>query len=72
MVQQRIPGLNGHCGGRRFVLTLATGMIFGFFSACLLITATKDVPHILNWMPGRSSLRDPHHYSELDNEVIYL
>ncbi|XP_057321015.1 glycoprotein-N-acetylgalactosamine 3-beta-galactosyltransferase 1-like [Microplitis mediator] len=69
MVQQRIPGLNSHCGGRRFVLTLATGMIFGFFSACLLITATKDVPHMLSWMPGRSSLRDPHHYSELDNEL---
>ncbi|KAK0174876.1 hypothetical protein PV327_010594 [Microctonus hyperodae] len=44
-------------------------MICGFLSACLLISATKDVPHILNWMPSSPSIsKDPHHYTELDAE----
>jgi hypothetical protein len=45
-------------------------MIFGFLSACLLITSTRDVPHMFNWIPANSVLsRDPHHYSELESEV---
>lgn len=62
--------LLGGRSGRRFILTLAAGMVFGFLSACLLITTTRDVPHMFNWMPGNSRLsRDPHHYSELETEV---
>lgn len=60
----------GGRSGRRFILTLATGMVFGFLSACLLITSTRDVPHMFSWIPGNSGLsRDPHHYSELESEV---
>lgn len=50
-------------------------MVFGFLSACLLITSTRDVPHMFSWVPGSSSFsRDPHHYSELESEVhnIYI
>lgn len=60
----------GGRSGRRFILTLAAGMVFGFLSACLLITSTRDVPHMFSWVPGNSGLsRDPHHYSELESEV---
>ncbi|KYN20870.1 Glycoprotein-N-acetylgalactosamine 3-beta-galactosyltransferase 1 [Trachymyrmex cornetzi] len=56
--------------GRRFILTLVAGTVFGFLSACLLITSTRDVPHMFSWVPGSSGLsRDPHHYSELESEV---
>lgn len=62
--------LQGARGGKRFILTLSAGMICGFLSACLLISATKDVPHILNWMSSSPSIsKDPHHYTELDAEV---
>jgi len=51
-------------------LTLVAGTVFGFLSACLLITSTRDVPHMFSWVPGGSGLsRDPHHYSELESEV---
>ena len=62
--------VKGGRGGRRFVLTLAIGMVFGFLSACLLITATRDMPRMLNWLPGSAILtKDPHHYSEIEAEV---
>ncbi|KAJ8687130.1 hypothetical protein QAD02_022924 [Eretmocerus hayati] len=54
---------------RRLVLTLAAGVICGFLSACLLITATKDMPHVLYWFPSGGSYNDPHHYSQLEREV---
>lgn len=52
------------------MVTLAVGMIFGFLSACLLITATRDVPRMFNWFSGLAvGSRDPHHYSDLEPEV---
>ncbi|XP_011066529.1 PREDICTED: glycoprotein-N-acetylgalactosamine 3-beta-galactosyltransferase 1-like isoform X1 [Acromyrmex echinatior] len=74
MVQQRLPSFDvvhtGGRSGRRFILTLVAGTVFGFLSACLLITSTRDVPHMFNWVPGSSGLsRDPHHYLELESEV---
>ncbi|XP_046744738.1 glycoprotein-N-acetylgalactosamine 3-beta-galactosyltransferase 1-like isoform X2 [Diprion similis] len=71
MGQQWVPGLNGGRGGQRFVLTLATGMVFGFFSACLLLAATNDAPRMFNWITGSPavSFRDPHHSSELESET---
>lgn len=53
---------------QRLVLTLAAGVICGFLSACLLITATRDMSHVLYWFP-KNSHRDPHHYSQLELEV---
>lgn len=59
--------------GKHFVLTLVTGIIFGFISAYLLITSTKNVPYIFNWFSGGLMLsRDPHHYSDLESEVVAL
>ncbi|XP_012255832.2 glycoprotein-N-acetylgalactosamine 3-beta-galactosyltransferase 1 isoform X1 [Athalia rosae] len=72
MVQQRVPGLDvGGRGGRRFVLTLAAGMVCGFLSACLLLAAANDAPRMFNWITGSSTLssRDPHHYSDLETEA---
>lgn len=52
------------------MLTLVAGVIFGFLSACLLITATKDAPGVLNWMSRSSNFyNDPHHHGDIDNEV---
>ena len=57
--------------GKHFVLTLVTGVVFGFLSACLLITSTRNVPYIYNWFSDSFMLsRDPHHYSELESEVV--
>lgn len=71
-IQQAVFSTAGR-GGRRFVLTLAAGTVFGFLSACLLITSTRDVPHMFSWVPGNSGLsRDPHHYSELESEVYFM
>lgn len=62
--------MKGGRGGRRFVFTLAAGMVFGFFTACLLITTTKDIPRMFSWMSGRNGFsRDPHHYSDIEPEV---
>ncbi|KZC04610.1 Glycoprotein-N-acetylgalactosamine 3-beta-galactosyltransferase 1 [Dufourea novaeangliae] len=69
-VKLRTKPEQGIRGGRHFVLTLIAGVIFGFFSAWLLITTTRDVPYTFNWFTGGlTSSRDPHHYSELESEV---
>lgn len=65
MVQQRVPGINGR-GGKRFILTLIVGTIFGFLSACLLITATKDVSHIFNWFPHSAAPSNGHQFPNAD------
>ena len=59
---------------RRLVLTLAIGVICGFLSACLFLTAAGDRPHMLRWIPipHGSGYRDPHHYSQLEHEVYNL
>ncbi|KOX71619.1 Glycoprotein-N-acetylgalactosamine 3-beta-galactosyltransferase 1 [Melipona quadrifasciata] len=70
MVRQRFPNINGLRNGKHFVLTLVTGVVFGFISACLLITSTRNVPYIYNWFSDSFVLsRDPHHYSELESEA---
>ncbi|KAF7989049.1 hypothetical protein HCN44_007359 [Aphidius gifuensis] len=70
MVHQRLPVFDAGRGGKRFMLTLVAGVIFGFLSACLLITATKDAPGMLNWMSRSSSFyNDPHHHGDVDNEI---
>ncbi|XP_029056509.1 glycoprotein-N-acetylgalactosamine 3-beta-galactosyltransferase 1 [Osmia bicornis bicornis] len=70
MVRQRLPNINGVRNSKHLVLTLITGVIFGFLSACLLKASTRDVPYIFNWFSGNLPLsRDPHHYSELESEV---
>lgn len=68
-----LPFIVGVRSGKYFILTLTVGVVFGFLSACLLITSTRDVPYMFNLFPASFVLsRDPHHYSELESEVNRL
>lgn len=55
-------------GGRRMFLTLIAGIVLGFLTACLMINSPTD-NMMFRWIPGAKLSRDPHHYSDLDNEV---
>ncbi|XP_051153513.1 glycoprotein-N-acetylgalactosamine 3-beta-galactosyltransferase 1 isoform X2 [Leptopilina boulardi] len=56
-------------GGQRFILTLIVGTVFGFLSACLLITATQDISHLFNWLPRGPASNNGHQFPDVDLQM---